>query len=345
MVIRLLHSLSWPGRRASWRLPLVPALLLLLAGCGGDDFQRYSGNTMGTYYQVTAQCPRGDVAAAIEDELRLVNAEMSTYLADSTLSEFNRQPPGDWFPVPATLAEVIDTARMLSDQSGGAFDVTIGPLVNLWGFGPPEIDEPPAPEAVAEALERVGYQKLEVRLEPPALRKQADVYVDLSAIAKGHGVGRVMDRLAAAGCRSMLVDIGGDAAARGVSPANHAWRIGVEVPDPSRYGTVQRIVRLSESSIATSGDYRNFVEVDGQRFSHTVDPSTGYPVQHTVASVSVIHPSPTWADGYATLLNVLGADEGMAFAQAHGLAAMFIVRGEKGFEERYTPWFESALLE
>jgi FAD:protein FMN transferase len=320
------------------------ALLMLLAACDRNEFRRYEGQTMGTYYAVTAQC-RVDVGAAIEEELRLVNAEMSTYLPDSALSRFNDAPSGEWVPVPAPVAEVVAVADALSRESGGAFDVTVGPLVNLWGFGPPEVRGPPSPEAVAEVMERVGFQRLEVRRDPPALRKQTDLYVDLSAIAKGHGVERVMARLQEQGCESVLVDIGGDVGGRGSSPAGQAWRIGVEVPDPARYGNVQRIVRLTNSSIATSGDYRTFMDADGQRYSHTIDPTTGYPVTHGLASVSVIHPSPTWADGYATLLNVLGAEEGMAFARTQGLAAMFIVRGETGFEERYTPAFESALLD
>jgi FAD:protein FMN transferase len=317
---------------------------LLLGACDRNDFRRYEGNTMGTYYAVTAQC-RSDVADAIEDELRAVNVEMSTYLPESALSRFNRAPVGEWFPVPGPVAEVVAAANTLSVESAGAFDVTVGPLVNLWGFGPSEINGVPTPQAIADVLHSVGYQRLEVRQQPPALRKQGELYVDLSAIAKGHGVERVMTRLDAAGCESMLVDIGGDVGARGVSPARQAWRIGVEVPDSERYGTVQRIVRLTDGAIATSGDYRNFLDDDGQRVSHTIDPTTGYPVTHDLASVSVLHPSPMWADGYATLLNVLGADDGMVFAQDHGLAAMFIVRGEMGFEERYTPWFESALLD
>ncbi|MFU8814111.1 MAG: FAD:protein FMN transferase, partial [Pseudomonadales bacterium] len=130
-----------------------------------------------------------------------------------------------------------------------------------------------------------------------------------------------------------------------LSPSNQAWRVGVEVPDPARHGSVQRIVRITDGSIATSGDYRNFLEQDGHRYSHTVDPRNGHPIAHDTASVSVIHPSAMWADGYATLLNVLGEAEGLAFANTHGLAAMFIVRGENGLEERYTPSFESALLD
>jgi FAD:protein FMN transferase len=326
------------------RCGALVALVALVAGCDRDQFRRYEGQTMGTYYAVTAQCGV-DVAATIEEELRLVNAEMSTYLPQSALSRFNEAPPGEWIPVPAPLAEVVAIAETLSRESGGAFDVTVGPLVNLWGFGPAPASGPPSPEAVAEVRERVGYQRLEVRRDPPALRKQAALYVDLSAIAKGHGVERVMTRLQERGCESVLVDIGGDVGARGSSPAGQAWRIGVEVPDAARFGSVQRIVRLNNGAIATSGDYRNFMDVDGQRYSHTIDPVTGYPVTHNLASVSVMHPSPTWADGYATVLNVLGAEEGMALARTQGLAAMFIVRGESGFEERYTPAFESALLD
>jgi len=338
----MLH-LRWYKTRWLLRAGLIAALAGV-AACERNEFRRYEGNTMGTYYAITAQC-RVDVAAAIEEELGLVNAEMSTWQRESALSRFNDAPSGEWVPVPAPLAEVVAVAEALSRQSGGAFDVTVGPLVNLWGFGPPQVSDPPSPAAVAEVRERVGHQYLEVRRDPPALRKQADIYVDLSAIAKGHGVERVITRLREAGCESVLVDIGGDVGSRGSSPAGQPWRIGVEVPDPARFGSVQRIVRLTNGSIATSGDYRNFMDADGERFSHTIDPMTGYPVTHNLASVSVIHPSATWADGYATLLNVLGAEKGMAFARTHGLAAMFIVRGESGFEERYTPAFESALID
>jgi FAD:protein FMN transferase len=323
---------------------LALVAVLLVSACDRNDYRRYEGSTMGTYYAVTAQC-RNDVAEAIEDELRLVNAEMSTYLPESALSRFNSAPAGEWIPVPRSVAEVVAAANALSRESAGAFDVTVGPLVNLWGFGPSEVDAVPTPQAVAEVMQNVGYQHLDVRQEPPALRKHGELYVDLSAIAKGHGVERVMARLDDAGCESMLVDIGGDVGARGVSPARQGWRIGVEVPDPTRYGSVQRIVRLTDGAIATSGDYRNFLDDNGKRLSHTIDPTTGYPVTHDLASVSVLHASPMWADGYATLLNVLGADDGMAYARSHGLAAMFILRGEMGFEERYTPWFESALLD
>ena len=324
---------------------MLSLMLSLLVGCAdGADYRRYAGTTMGTYYEITAQCPV-DVSAAIEQELALVNDEMSTYMPDSALSRFNSAPPGQWFSVPEGVIEVAAAAAVLSHESGGAFDVTVGPLVNLWGFGPEEVDGTPSRQDVTEALARVGHERLEVRQDPPALRKQGELYVDMSAIAKGHGVDRLVTRLQQQGCESMLVDVGGEVRAHGLSPSNQAWRVGVEVPDPTRHGTVQRVVRLSDGAIATSGDYRNFLEGEGRHYSHTIDPRTGYPVDHNLASVSVIHPSAMWADGYATLLNVLGDNDGLAFARTHGLAAMFIVRGESGLEERYTPSFESALLD
>lgn len=315
----------------------------MLSGCGAEPYQRYAGETMGTYYQVTARCP-GDVAALIEAELRAVNDEMSTYLPGSTLSRFNRTAPGEWFPVEASVAEVVAAARALAEQSAGAFDVTVGPLVNVWGFGPEARESIPQPAEIAAAREQVGWMRLEVTRDPPRLRKVGGLYVDLSAIAKGHGVDRVADALAAAGCGAMLVDVGGEVRGHGLSPAGRPWRIGVEVPDPETHGGVQRVVGLEDGALATSGDYRNFVEHEGRRYAHIIDPRSGHPVDHALASVTVLHPSAMWADGYATLLSVLGPDAGMAFALQNALPALFVVREASGFEERYTPQFESSLV-
>lgn len=327
------------------RYLLAFAALAWLAGCGAEaEFRRYGGDTMGTYYQVTARCPI-DVGQQIETTLRQVNDEMSTYLPDSELSRFNSAPPGDWVPVSATLAEVVAAADLLSRESGGAFDVTVGPLVNLWGFGPDGAGAPPSDAAVADTLAGVGHRHLEVRRDPPALHKTRALYVDLSAIAKGHGVDRVVTRLDEAGCADLLVDIGGEVRGRGSSPSGRPWRIGIEVPDPQQMGSVQRVIELEDAAVATSGDYRNFLEADGRRYSHTIDPRTGYPVEHTLASVSVVHGSAMWADGYATLLNVLGPEQGLAFAERAGLAAMFIERRENGFRERYTAAFEGLLAD
>jgi thiamine biosynthesis lipoprotein len=321
------------GRRSRW---LVWTLVGLLAGCGTGAYQHHAGGAMGTSYRVTAECPR-DVGNEVAAVLDAVNADMSTYMPESTLSAFNRGPVGLWLPVSADLIEVIEAARGLSELSQGAFDVTVGPLVNVWGFGP---DGAPArrpdPARVAAVRAKVGYRYLESRRAPPALRKATDVYVDLSAIAKGFAVDRIAQRLSDLGCSDFLVDVGGEVRALGVNPKGEAWRIGVEVPDAQSFGAIQRVLRISGSGLATSGDYRNFLDMEGERFAHTIDPRTGYPVDHTLASVTVVHQSAMLADGYATLLNVLGPVEGFELAQRLELPALFLIRTPKGFEERYT---------
>jgi thiamine biosynthesis lipoprotein len=190
----------------------------------------------------------------------------------------------------------------------------------------------------------VGFAKVELRAEPPALRKRSDVYVDLSAIAKGYGVDRVAERLQAQACTDYMVEIGGEVRVRGLNPRGQPWRIGIEVPDPASVGKIHRVVSLEAMAVATSGDYRNYVERDGMRLSHTIDPRSGEPVGHSLASVTVVHGSALWADAYATAINVLGVDAGWAFAKQENLAVLFIMRGANGFEERYNSAMESFLL-
>jgi thiamine biosynthesis lipoprotein len=332
----------------AFRWPAFAWLLLataLLAGCDRreyltQDYLTLEGPTMGTYYRVTTSCTGAeaeDLGGLLEAELIEVNGEMSTYLEDSELSRFNRGPIGERIPVSEPLTTVLGAAARISERTGGAFDVTVGPLVDLWGFGPPgAIDVRPPPEAVRAARDRVGFGHLRIRDAPPAIRRDQDVQVDLSAIAKGHGVDRLAAVLDAAGCRDYLVDIGGEVLGRGINPTGQPWRIGIEVPDPERFGAVQRIVPLDNRAVATSGDYRNFIDLEDGRVSHTVDPRTGEPVTHRLASVSVIGPTAMWADGMATALNVLGPEEGLQLAEADGIPALFVVRRASSFEERYT---------
>ena len=309
-----------------------------IAGCGiGEErYQRHEGNTMGTQYRVTADCAV-DVGGDIVRELVRLNQELSTYDESSTVSRFNRSTPGEWFAVGGDLVTVVAAAARLSVDSAGAFDITVGPLVNLWGFGPGGVSTgQPAQEAIDAALARIGHGHLEFRVQPSALLKHKDVYVDLSAIAKGYGVDRLAELLIESACGDFIVEIGGEVRTRGTNERGALWRVGVEVPDPENFGAVQRVLHLEEHSVATSGDYRNFFAQAGAHFSHTIDPRTGRPVNHQLASVTVAHHSAMWADGYATLLNVLGPQAGFTFAQESGLAALFIVRTEHGFEERYT---------
>lgn len=328
---------------AGRRILLICTLVSVLAGCGGDVYQRHAGGAMGTSYRVTARCPV-EIGHEVTAVLDAINADMSTYLPDSALSVFNRGPVGEWLPVGPDLIEVVEAARNLSALSQGAFDVTVGPLVNLWGFGPEGVPaRRPEPAEVESVRARVGYRYVESRREPPALRKWADVYVDLSAIAKGFAVDRIAQRLSELQCSDYLVDVGGEVRAQGLNAQGAAWRIGVEVPDPDRFGAIQRVLRISGSGLATSGDYRNFLELDGTRFAHTIDPRTGFPVDHTLASVTVVHESAMLADGYATLLNVLGPVQGFALAERLGLPVLFLIRTPNGFEERYTQGLDQFL--
>ncbi|MCB1686556.1 MAG: FAD:protein FMN transferase, partial [Pseudomonadales bacterium] len=200
---------------------------------------------------------------------------------------------------------------------------------------------PPGPDAVAAARRQVGYRFLSVRPDPPALRKDRSLYVDLSAIAKGHGVDRLTGLLDRSGCTDYLVDVGGELRVLGSNPGGTAWRIGVETPEAGQWGGVQKVLVLHDRAVATSGDYRNFVEFDQHRFSHTIDPRTGAPVVHGLASVTVIHASAMMADAYATALNVLGPVEALAFAEARALAVYLLIHTQGGFEARYTqPMYE-----
>jgi thiamine biosynthesis lipoprotein len=314
---------------------------LVVLGCGDRQSLLLEGATMGTYYRITGNCPVEveRLTGAVAGELELVNRQMSTYLPDSELTRFNESTANRWLEVSAALVEVVAAAGEISRRSSGAFDITAGPLINLWGFGPEGgIQQVPAEEEIERARRRVGYRYLEIRTDPaPALRKQRDLYVDLSAIAKGHGVDRIAAVLQAVGCPNYLVDVGGEVVGRGVNRQGQPWRVGIEVPDPAQMGAIQRIVRLQDMAVATSGDYRNFLDLGDGRYSHTIDPRSGRPVDHGLASVSVVHRSAMWADGLATALNVLGPVAGYELAVREQLAALFVVRRAEGFEERYTP--------
>ena len=317
------------------------AAFVTLAGCGAEtEFHRFAGRTMGTEYVVTvsggSDC-NGALQGLVENELRSVNAQMSTWQPDSELSRFNRARAGGWVPVSADLAGVVAVAQDLASQSDGAFDVTVGPLVDLWGFGARARRGMPGPDEIAETATRVGYRFLEARLSPPGLRKLADgLRVDLSAIAKGHGVDRLAALLDGRGCTDYLIDIGGDLRVRGLNPRGLPWRIGVETPVPAGGEQAGVYLSLSAGAVATSGDYRNFRRIGAFRFSHVIDPRTGRPLGHDMASVTVLADTAALADGLATLINVLGPEDGLAFADRRGIAALVIVRRRGGLDRRYT---------
>lgn len=233
----------------------------------------------------------------------------------------------------------------MSALTRGAFDITAGPLVNVWGFGPEGHAETlPSDAEIARALERSGYDKLEIDEESATVRKtQPDLYCDLSAIAKGYGVDRVAESLERDGLANFMVEVGGEVRTSGTNDSGNAWRIAIEQPVPGRRA-IQRIVPLSDLAMATSGGYRNFYDVDGAHFSHMIDPRTGRPISHRLASVSVVDELSVRADALATGLFVLGPEEGYRLAVHRDIAALFLIEEEGGeLQELATPAFERLL--
>ena len=336
-------------RRCLW------LLLLLLASCDNSSSRlpeyELGGSTMGTTFSVKLLAPASDIDQKklqmnIEDLLFNIENRMSTYRADSELARFNAANTTEWLSVSTELCEAIENAGSISRMTGGAFDVTVGPLVNLWGFGPGDpIAEPPDDQKVAEALLRVGYGHLHTKCSIPSLRKDLpNVYVDLSAYAKGLAVDRIVELLEDRKVGNYLVEIGGEVRARGQNSRNKPWALAIE--KPLRFDrAVHTIVPLTDAAMATSGDYRNYFEHGGNFYSHTIDPRTGYPVSHNAASVTVIGDSAAFADGMATALLVLGPDEGFEFAEREHIAAYFQLRVGNEIEERVTAPFAEELTQ
>lgn len=324
-------------------------LVLLLAACFASvscqqpRLTTITGNTMGTTYSVKVvdRVDKQLLEKQIETRLIEVNQLMSTYIPDSELSRINQLAIGESMSLSDENLAMLALARKLHQLSGGKFDVTIGPLVNLWHFGPdPRTATVPPADEIANALAQVGTDQL--KLDGSRFVKTSASYVDLSAIAKGYGVDELARIVEAAGAKNYLVEIGGELRAAGRNIQDQIWRVGIEKPD-----VTQRIpftvVPLDNKAMATSGDYRNYFEVDGKRYSHSIDPTTGYPITHNVASVTVIADTTAYADGIATAINVMGAEAGMKMANEQDIAALVILKTSDGFAEQYSHAFANYL--
>ncbi len=331
------------------RLRALIALVVLLAAGVGFGLLRpeppvaelhMSGRTMGTTYSVKYR-PAPDTpslkAMQIEVDALLaeINHTMSTYDQESELSRFNRLRTTDWVSASASLLAVLKSALEIGAQSEGAFDITVGPLVNLWGFGPEfHPDRIPLEAEIAAARTRSGPDKLTLRETQPAIRKhRPDVFLDLSGIAKGYGVDRVAELMTVHGIKHYMVEIGGEVRVRGLKEHDTPWRIAIEKPLPGER-SVQTMLALSDIALATSGNYRNFFEIAGRRYSHTIDPTTGWPVDNHLVSVTVLADTSMRADAWATAFQVLGPERGMAIAERLSLPVLFIIERDGTFEER-----------
>lgn len=338
------------------RTGLALTLLIIITGCSSTPEKPapavLSGETMGTEYHVKivtdSTLPEGELqilSAAIDTMLARINREMSVYDDNSQISAFNKFNDTDWFPVSIATSRVIAHSISVSELTSGAFDVTVAPLVDLWGFGPShDTTQFPTDDQIEKALDKVGYYRLAVRSSPPAVKKEfVEVQCDLGGVAKGYGVDQLADIVKGRGYSNYLVEIGGEVCASGLNQNGVPWQVGVQKPGTD-FGTVAT-VSLNNTCMATSGDYQSYFEKDGVRYSHLIDPRTGRPITHNLASVTVIDQTCIRADALATGLNVLGPDKGFELADQLGLAAQFVIREGDGFVVRNTPKFEKYLLQ
>lgn len=344
-------TLHWLTNCLSSKLPYISAIwLVMIAGIfsvvscdknsGRSDLVVLNGFTMGTTYTVKINEPRSKndpllIKKSIDILLDDLNAKMSTYLPDSELSRLNQSRSTDWIEISDDLYEVIKQAIDIYTISDGAFDITVGPLVNLWGFGPDKKpDSIPDDQQIQTLLSSTGTNKIHLNDLSRAIKKDnPEIYIDLSGIAKGYAVDRIAGLLQYQyAIKNFMVEIGGEIRTNGVNPDRQPWRIGIEKP-VSHERSVERIINLENTGMATSGDYRNYFEVNGIHYSHIIDPRTGKPVIHQLVSVSVLHSSSMIADAWATALQVLGPEKGLVLANKLGLSVFFISERHNNFTE------------
>jgi len=298
----------------------------------------YSGLTMGTTYSIKVVTKghseeiRRRTHDVIEQTLDQVNDLMSTFKANSELSRFNQHRNTLPFKVSSSTLEIFQKARDIYKLSEGAFDITVAPLVRLWGFGAGAnpVNKVPDRAEIERILARVGMDKLKINTHTSSLTKEVpELHCDLSAIAKGHAVDRLAEAMQRLGYNNFMVEVGGEVRTGGRNINGRSWRIGVENPIPEQR-SIYGVLEIENNAMATSGDYRNFYEIDGQRFSHTIDPRSGRPIAHAVASVTVVDQECARADGLATALNVLGVENGLKVARENDIAVLFLARSQKG---------------
>jgi thiamine biosynthesis lipoprotein len=329
----------------------LAAAALLLGGCvaGAPRAPLLQGATMGSAWTVRIArdlpAPRLlALQAGAQAQFDAVDQALSTWRPDSALSRFNENDSGGWVDIDPELAAVMSYGLGLAEASGGAYDLTVGPLVNLWGFGPePGRDIAPAAAAIEAARARVGWRKVEVDLAHHRARKAPRVRVDLSSLGKGRGVDRVAEYLDAQGVTDYLIDLSGKLRARGVNASGRPWIVGVEQPaadDPSGAPrTVPATVSLRDSSIATSGDYRKYFETGGKHYSHIIDPRSGWPVAHATLSASAIAKTCLEADALATVFMVMPPEEALRLADSLRTPALLVSRAAGEYHlQRGSAW-------
>lgn len=342
----------------SWSKQSVGLLMLaMLAGCDKPPAAEHPmleihGRTMGTFYgvKVVGDFPGGQQAlqTQVDSLLKHYNDEISTYDPNSSLSKFNQQQTTAPFPVSQDMADIVISAVRVGQRTQGVLDVTVGPLVNLWGFGPDRRPvKIPTDAQITAARQRVGIQRLhvDVSADHAELRKDIpNMYVDLSTVGEGFGADKIADFLESRGVHNYLVEIAGASRSRGVNAKGEPWKLAIQKPT-DELDEVQAIVKPDGRAISTSGSYRNYYELNGQRYSHIIDPATGKPITHRLVSATVITPTALEADGLDTALMVMGPEKAMAFAKQQHLAVYLVIKTDKGFKAEYSETFKPYLVQ
>ena len=322
---------------------LIGGALLLLSCESGPTVVTLTGAKFGTTYNITVVADQpvpGNLAAMIEESLDRVDASMSTYKTSSEISQFNRLSVGESIPLSEDFIHVFNVSKTVWQKSNGALEPTVGPLVNLWGFGPDATEDViPEVSQIALARTQLGFDRIKVSQfnSGPIISKTGPVELDFSAVAKGYAVDVIAELLEMNALPDYLVEIGGETRVSGYNPEGRPWRLGIQVPQ--LISEVEQVIALDAGAVATSGDYRNYFERDGRRYSHTIDPRTGYPIEHSTASVTVVADTCAEADAWATALMVLGYQDGITLADQMNLPVFMIVREGTGFKRAYSDSF------
>ncbi len=319
-----------------------------LTGCdtSSGEVKYFAGSTMGTTYSIKYVQEKslksiGNIKKAVDTELEKINSMMSTWDSKSDLSRINQSPAGQWLDIQPDLSELIGFAFDLSQKTSGKYDVSCGPLINLWGFGPKGEKKIPTDLQIAKTMRISGYDKIDLNIKKNKLKKRfKDSYIDLSSIAKGYGVDKIADILESFGIKNYMVEIGGEIKTSG-KKQDAPWRIAIESPRKEDNKIFNRVLKLTDCAMATSGDYRNFFKEGKRRYSHTIDPATGQPVQNNLASVSVVIPNGKCfkADAWATALMASGRDKGVELAVKFKIPAHFIYIEEGRLKETSSTLF------
>ncbi len=330
-----------------YKLLIILATTFSLFACTPKpEVQKISGEAQGTSYHISFWSSKAvDTASihkAVEAEFSRLDEQLSNYRKDSAIEKLNATVSSEPLAASEEIISLIEQARVVSEASEGCYDLTIKPLFDLWGFNGDKLT-PPDAASLQTALKQIGFKQIKIVDATHIQKLNPQLRIDLSSIAQGYSVSRMVTLLEKQGIENYLVEIGGELQTRGKQPDDSAWRVALEKP-LSGERTLQKVVTINRSeplSVMTSGTYRHYFDVDGKRYSHILDAKTGRPVDHNTVSVTVLHENPTTADAWDTALLCLGKTRGMEVANKAGIAVLFIEQQGETFNEFKSAPFEA----